>query len=99
MYKSVEGKYAYITMFSAITYPYILNNIAWHWVSAKIAEDMRPPEPLAKALIMLSRVLPKAKLVPQKDLAELAIRDLKKRKQVCSYCTVQTWNEVNWLKP
>lgn len=49
---------------------------------------MRPPEPLAKALTMLSRVMPKAKLVPQKDLAELAIRDLKKRKQVCSTYTL-----------
>lgn len=86
-------------MFSAITYLSILNNISWHWVSAKIAEDMRPPEPLAKALIMLSRVLPKAKLVPQKDLAELAIRDLKKRKLVRSYCTLQTCKEVDWLKP
>lgn len=62
----------------------------------KIAEDMRPPEPLAKALIMLSRVMPKAKLVPQKDLAELAIRDLKKRKQA-SY-NVICYNDQTRLK-
>lgn len=46
----------------------------------KIADDMKPPVPLQKVLILLSRVTPQAKLVPAKDLAELAIRDLRKRK-------------------
>ncbi|CAH1418883.1 unnamed protein product [Lactuca virosa] len=46
----------------------------------KIAEEMKPPEPLQKILIFLSRLMPKAKLVPQKDLAELAFRDPQKRK-------------------
>ncbi|KAL3501724.1 hypothetical protein ACH5RR_036173 [Cinchona calisaya] len=46
----------------------------------KIAEAMTPPVPLQKILILLSRVMPTAKLVPQKDLAELAFRELKKRK-------------------
>lgn len=31
----------------------------------------------------MAKVLPKGKLVPQKDLAEMAFRDLKKRKMVC----------------
>lgn len=46
----------------------------------KIAEEMKPPEPLQKVLIFLSRLMPKAKLVPTKDLAELAFRDPQKRK-------------------
>ncbi|XP_071928951.1 caffeoylshikimate esterase isoform X2 [Coffea arabica] len=46
----------------------------------KIAEEMTPPVPLQKILILLSRVMPTAKLVPLKDLAELAFRELKKRK-------------------
>lgn len=46
----------------------------------KIAEEMTPPVPLQKILILLSRVMPTAKLVPQKDLAELAFKELKKRK-------------------
>ncbi|CAI9775145.1 unnamed protein product [Fraxinus pennsylvanica] len=46
----------------------------------KIAEDMTPPAPLQKVLIFLSKIIPQAKLIPQKDLAELAFRELKKRK-------------------
>ncbi|GAA0147658.1 phospholipase [Lithospermum erythrorhizon] len=45
----------------------------------KIAEELTPPLPLQKLLIFLSRLMPKAKLVPQKDLAELAFREFKKR--------------------
>lgn len=46
----------------------------------KIAEDVTPPGPILKALTLMSYVLPEAKLFPQKDLAELAFRDPKKRK-------------------
>ncbi|KAK4715404.1 hypothetical protein R3W88_013742 [Solanum pinnatisectum] len=46
----------------------------------KIAEDMTPPVPLQKVLIFLSNIMPQAKIVPTKDLAELAIREFKKRK-------------------
>ncbi|XAR52414.1 2-acylglycerol O-acyltransferase [Bertholletia excelsa] len=45
----------------------------------KIAEDVTPPEPILKIITLLSKVLPKAKLVPQKDLADLAFRELKKK--------------------
>ncbi|CAA3021931.1 caffeoylshikimate esterase [Olea europaea subsp. europaea] len=45
----------------------------------KIAEDMAPPVPLQEVLIFLSKIIPQAKLVPQKDFAELAFRELKKR--------------------
>jgi len=44
---------------------------------------MVPPKLLTNLLIGLSNVLPKHKLVPNKDLAEAAFRDLKKREQVC----------------
>ncbi|XP_024026107.1 caffeoylshikimate esterase [Morus notabilis] len=45
----------------------------------KIAEDMKPPPAVLKALTLMSRVMPKAKLFPQKDLAALAFRDPRKR--------------------
>ncbi|KAG9448931.1 hypothetical protein H6P81_008896 [Aristolochia fimbriata] len=45
----------------------------------KIAEDVTPPETVQTLMILLSKVLPSAKLVPVKDLAELAFRDPKKR--------------------
>lgn len=48
----------------------------------KIAEAMRPPEALARVLILASKVVPKAKLVPTVALDELAFRDPSKRKMV-----------------
>ncbi|BAU01639.1 uncharacterized protein HKW66_Vig0148980 [Vigna angularis] len=47
----------------------------------KIADDMVPPKLVTNLLIGLANVLPKHKLVPNKDLAEAAFRDLKKREQ------------------
>ncbi|XP_048598229.1 caffeoylshikimate esterase-like [Brassica napus] len=56
----------------------------------KIAEDMVPPPVLKHILIGLSSVLPKHKLVPQKDLTDAAFRDVTKRKlapyNVICYC-------------
>ncbi|XP_010549925.1 PREDICTED: caffeoylshikimate esterase-like [Tarenaya hassleriana] len=46
----------------------------------KIADDMVPPRLLKQILIGLANVLPKRKLVPQKDLADAAFRDIGKRK-------------------
>ncbi|XP_042491272.1 caffeoylshikimate esterase isoform X2 [Macadamia integrifolia] len=45
----------------------------------KIADDMVPPEFLKYILIGVAKFLPKQKLVPQKDIAEMAFRDMKKR--------------------
>ncbi|XP_073303548.1 caffeoylshikimate esterase-like [Primulina huaijiensis] len=50
----------------------------------KISKEMSPPLPLQKILILMSEFMPKAKLVPQKDLADLAFRELKK-KQMAPY--------------
>ncbi|KAG8384087.1 hypothetical protein BUALT_Bualt04G0081600 [Buddleja alternifolia] len=47
----------------------------------KIADDMVPPWVVTQILIGVAKLLPKQKLVPQKDLAELAFRDVKKREQ------------------
>ncbi|KAK7316188.1 hypothetical protein VNO77_35008 [Canavalia gladiata] len=47
----------------------------------KIADDMVPPKLLTRILIGVANVLPKRKLVPQKDLAEAAFRELKKKEQ------------------
>ncbi|KAI4346879.1 hypothetical protein L6164_007742 [Bauhinia variegata] len=47
----------------------------------KIADDMVPPWIVAQILIGVANLLPKTKLVPQKDLAEAAFRELKKREQ------------------
>ncbi|KAL8123878.1 caffeoylshikimate esterase-like isoform X1 [Apium graveolens] len=45
----------------------------------KIADDMLPSKFVTRVLISLAKVLPKKKIVPQKDLAELAFRDLRKK--------------------
>ncbi|XP_057784133.1 caffeoylshikimate esterase-like isoform X2 [Salvia miltiorrhiza] len=47
----------------------------------KIADEMVPPWPVAQILIGIAKLLPKQKLVPQKDLAELAFREVEKRQQ------------------
>ncbi|KAL9158472.1 hypothetical protein ABFS82_08G071300 [Erythranthe guttata] len=47
----------------------------------KIADDMVPPWLVTQILTGVAKLLPKHKLVPQKDLAELAFRDVKKREQ------------------
>ncbi|XP_059655505.1 caffeoylshikimate esterase [Cornus florida] len=62
----------------------------------KIAEDVTPPEAVVKVITLLSRVIPKAKLVPQKDLAELAFRVLKKR-EMAPY-NVICYNDPTRLK-
>jgi hypothetical protein len=41
-----------------------------------------PAWPVQQVLIFLAKLLPKEKLVPQKDLAELAFKEEEKRKQV-----------------
>ncbi|CAD6230278.1 unnamed protein product [Miscanthus lutarioriparius] len=46
----------------------------------KISEDVTPPAPVLKALSILSCLLPEAKLFPQKDIGDLALRDPRKRK-------------------
>lgn len=43
----------------------------------KIADDMYPPFILTQLLITLAKVLPQSKLVPERDLADLAFREKK----------------------
>ncbi|KAL1566596.1 acylglycerol lipase [Salvia divinorum] len=47
----------------------------------KIADDVVPPWLVTQILTGMAKLLPKLKLVPQKDLAELAFKDERKRKQ------------------
>ncbi|XP_034601279.1 caffeoylshikimate esterase isoform X2 [Setaria viridis] len=47
----------------------------------KIADDVVPPWPVWQVLIFVAKILPKEKLVPQKDLAELAFKEKKKQEQ------------------
>ncbi|KAB1221069.1 Caffeoylshikimate esterase [Morella rubra] len=65
-------------------------------VVVKIAEDVKPPAPVLKALILMAKVMPKAKLFPQKDLSELAFRDPWKRK-IAAY-NVICYNDQTRLK-
>lgn len=46
---------------------------------------MIPPPIVTKVLIGVAKILPKHKLVPQKDLAEAAFRETKKRELVCLF--------------
>ena len=52
-----------------------------------MAEDVVPPWPLQQVLICIAKILPREKLVPQKDLAEMAFKEKRKQEQVglCSY--------------
>ncbi|KAJ0042194.1 hypothetical protein Pint_18774 [Pistacia integerrima] len=50
----------------------------------KIADEMVPPFLVKQLLIGIAYLLPKQKLVPQKNLAEAAFRDLRKR-EMTSY--------------
>ncbi|XP_057447852.1 caffeoylshikimate esterase-like [Lotus japonicus] len=45
----------------------------------KIADDVLPSDAIMKVLTLLSNVMPKAKLFPNQDLAELAFREPSKR--------------------
>ena len=47
-----------------------------------MAEDVVPPWPLQQVLICIAKILPRGKLVPQKDLAEMAFKEKKKQEQV-----------------
>ncbi|XP_064935428.1 caffeoylshikimate esterase-like isoform X4 [Musa acuminata AAA Group] len=47
----------------------------------KMADDVVPPWPVQQILICIAKILPREKLVPQKDLAEMAFKDIKKREQ------------------
>lgn len=48
---------------------------------------MVPPWPIQQVLIFMAKLLPKEKLVPQKDLAELAFKEKKKQEQVTIFHT------------
>ncbi|GAU16493.1 hypothetical protein TSUD_167250 [Trifolium subterraneum] len=69
----------------------------------KIADDMVPPMLLKQILIGIANILPKQKLVPQKNLAEAAFRDLKKR-EMTAYNVIaykdkpRLWTAVEMLK-
>ncbi|CAL8096621.1 unnamed protein product [Prunus armeniaca] len=60
--------------------PYAWDGVVLVAPMCKIAEDVTPPAAAQKILILMSKFMPKAKLIPQKDLAELAFRDPIKRK-------------------
>ncbi|XVF84797.1 hypothetical protein PTKIN_Ptkin17bG0068000 [Pterospermum kingtungense] len=62
----------------------------------KIADDVTPSEPVLKALTLLSNVMPTAKLVPQKDLAELMFRDPRKKKMVSQFFLCLPCNELTY---
>lgn len=47
----------------------------------KIADDMYPPWPLVQFLKALVNIVPEAKLVPPKNLADISFKDVKKRMQ------------------
>ncbi|CAL1392546.1 unnamed protein product [Linum trigynum] len=48
----------------------------------RISDEVRPPAPVLKVLTCMAKFLPKAKLMPESDLAELAFRDPAKRKML-----------------
>lgn len=57
-------------------------------ITGKIADDVLPPDAVMKVLTLLSKVIPKAKLFPNQDLAELAFREPSKRKLVGNFVNI-----------
>ncbi|RWW24327.1 hypothetical protein GW17_00011391 [Ensete ventricosum] len=49
----------------------------------KISDEIIPPWPVKQFMVAMAKVLPEKKLIPIKDLGELAFRDWKKLEQVC----------------
>ena len=60
-----------------------------------MSEDVVPAWPVQQVLIFLAKLLPKEKLVPQKDLAELAFKEEGKREQVSTCHTADfSWTHI-----
>jgi hypothetical protein len=65
--------------------------VIWCLLHSQIADAMYPPWYLVQIMIALAHIIPKAKLVTNRDIAEIGFRDLVKRKRVCdlrfNWCT------------
>lgn len=61
----------------------------------KIAEAMYPPWYLVRIMITLAYVIPKAKLVPHTDIAEIGFRNLEKRGRVSVFNNSQQGLETD----
>ncbi|CAN0876235.1 Caffeoylshikimate esterase [Linum grandiflorum] len=69
----------------------------------RISDEVKPPAPVLKILTCMAKYLPKAKLIPGTDLAELAFRDPTKRKMaeynvICYSDRVRLQTAVELLK-
>ncbi|CAG7903361.1 hypothetical protein HID58_026872 [Brassica napus] len=62
----------------------------------KFTEDVKPPQLVLNALILMSTLLPEAKLFPKKDMRPLFYRDPNKRK--LSYFDVISYDDQTRLK-
>jgi hypothetical protein len=60
----------------------------------KIADAMYPPWYLVRIMIALAYVIPKAKLVPHTDIAEIGFRNLEKRARVSVFNYLQQFFNV-----
>lgn len=67
----------------------------------KIADEMKPPALVVNALTLLSKIIPTWKIIPTKDIIDIAIKDPKRREEVRSnvYCykgkpRLRTGNEL-----
>ncbi|WZZ05716.1 hypothetical protein YC2023_091637 [Brassica napus] len=63
---------------------------------SKFTEDVKPPQLVLNALILMSTLLPEAKLFPKKDMRPLFYRDPNKRK--LSYFDVISYDDQTRLK-
>lgn len=59
---------------------------------------MVPSRVMTHVLTGVAKLLPKSKLVPQKNIADLAFRDLKNRDLVCVHRFSQTLLKDNFVK-
>ncbi len=56
--------------------------VIWCLLHSQIADSMYPPWYLVQIMIALAHIIPKAKLVTHRDIAEFGFKDLVKRKRV-----------------
>lgn len=68
----------------------------WSCVTGKIADDVLPSDAIMKVLTLLSNVMPKAKLFPNQDLAELAFREPSKRNLVGNFVNFMYHMLIEW---
>ena len=85
IYRKMESSIIWRIAFHGSISICVIKSLICSCFGAKIAEGMLPPTALLRVLNLLSKVMPKAKLFPHKDLSALTFREPGKRKVVGNF--------------